>query len=61
MLLLSVVWPLLRFTVVYGVSFVAPASCYFADAFAAGAFGSPTVEPILAAFDLPKCQEQFYN
>ena len=30
-------------------------------AFAAG-FGSPTVEkPTLAAFDLPKCQEQFYN
>ena len=28
----------------------------------AAAFGSPTVEkPTLAAFDLPKCQAQFYN
>ena len=28
----------------------------------AAAFGSPTVErPTLAAFDLPKCQEQFFN
>ena len=28
----------------------------------AAAFGSPTVEKYtLAAFDLPKCQEQFYN
>ena len=59
--------PLLRFTVVYGVAFVAPASCSFAAAFAAllllcccfvaaaaGAFRSPTVEKPIFARYLPK-------
>ena len=35
-------------------------ACVPVAAFAAAAFGPPTVEPV-AAFDLPKCQEQFYN
>ena len=60
--------PLLRFLVVYGVAFVAAASYSLAAVFAAFLlllrvlFRSPTVEkPTLAAFDLPKCQKQFYN
>ena len=53
------------FPVVVAVFFCFCLHCFafsvFCPAFAA-AFGSPTVEkPTLAALDLPKCQEQFYN
>ena len=65
--------PLLRFAVVYGVAFVAAASCSFTAAFAAfAAFAAllllllrvlsgrrPLKSQSLPAFDLPKCQKEF--
>ena len=63
------VLPLLRFAVVYGVAFVAPASYSYAAVSAALLLlllrvllgRRPLKSESLPAFDLPKCQKQFYN